>query len=95
MQLKMQAETQEHLFRELEMTINDAEAAKVAGALDETIMLKRLSLDQNQIQFDTSKCERSMILGVVEGQVRSLQQERDQLLAQNTALAHEIQEQKA
>ncbi len=36
-----------------------------------------------------------MILGVVEGQVKSLQIERDQLLAQNSALGFEIQEQKA
>ncbi len=36
-----------------------------------------------------------MILCVVEGQVKSLQIERDQLLAQNSALGFEIQEQKA
>ncbi len=36
-----------------------------------------------------------MILCVVEGQVKSLQIERDQLLAQNSALSFEIQEQKA
>ena len=83
----MQKQTTEQLFRELDITIEQQGMFEESAHKENNLLadlserIEALSLDSNrQIPDGVSRGDRSLVLSVVEEQVKSLTLERDTLL---------------